>query len=120
MKALDHAAFAHLETLGDRLRNQLRNAIARRGVPFTVTGAASLFRMHPKPVLPKEEALPTPEAGRVLLELARTFAEQGINISNNASGCLSTPMTNADIDLISSAFEHFLSSGDELFEMLRA
>lgn len=33
MKALDHAAFAHLESLGDKLRDRLRTAIARRGVP---------------------------------------------------------------------------------------
>lgn len=122
MKALDHAAFAHLESLGDKLRDRLRTAIARRGVPFSVSGAASLFRIHPKPVLPKEfrEALATPEEARVLLELARTFAEHGVNISNNAFGCLSTPMTSADIDLITSVFEHFLTSGDELIQKLRA
>lgn len=121
MTALDHAAFAHLESLGDRLRDQLRTAIARRGVPFSVSGAASLFRIHPKPVLPKEfrEALATPEEARVLLELARTFAEHGINISNNAAGCLSTPMTSADVNLISSVFEHFLTSGDDLIQKLR-
>lgn len=36
MTALDHAAFAYLESLGDKLRDQLRTAIARRGVPFSV------------------------------------------------------------------------------------
>ncbi|WP_225678717.1 aminotransferase class III-fold pyridoxal phosphate-dependent enzyme [Bradyrhizobium hereditatis] len=122
MNALDQAAFSHLEKLGDRLRDQLRAAITRHGAPFSVSGAASLFRIHAKPVLPREfrEALATPEEAHVLLELARTFAEQGINITNNTSGCLSTPMRNADIDLISSVFDRFLATRGDLIEPLSA
>lgn len=122
MKALDQTAFSRLEKLGDRLRDQLRAAVERHGAPFSVSGAASLFRIHAKRVLPREfrQALATPEEAHVLLELARAFAEQGLNISNTASGCLSTPMTNADIDLVSSVFEHFLATRGELIEKLTA
>lgn len=47
MTAMDHAAFDHLEKLGDSLREQLASSIARHGAPFSVSGAASLFRIHP-------------------------------------------------------------------------
>ncbi|UCI34906.1 aspartate aminotransferase family protein [Mesorhizobium sp. B4-1-4] len=120
MQALDHAAFAHLESLGDRLRSQLDAAVARHGAPFSISGAASLFRIHPKAVLPRETreaVLMGPEA-HAMLELTRTFAEHGIIIPNGAGACLSTPMTTADTDLVSTVFEHFLATRGDLIERL--
>ncbi|MGQ7407518.1 hypothetical protein ACTGWE_11920, partial [Streptococcus suis] len=80
MRALDRAAFAHLESLGDRLRNRLREAIARRGAPFTVSGIASLFRIHPKRTEPTEyrEAIATPVEAAVMRELTRAYAATGV------------------------------------------
>ncbi|CAH1650913.1 aspartate aminotransferase family protein [Chelatococcus asaccharovorans] len=122
MTALDRAAFAHLESLGDRLRTQLTAAIARNRAPFSISGAASLFRVHPKADLPKDfrEATPTAAQAHVMKELSRTFAENGIILPNGAAACLSTPMTTADTDRVASVFDDFLATRSDLIESLAA
>lgn len=122
MAALDRAAFEHLEKLGNRLRDRLGGAIARRRAPFSVSGAASLFRIHPKAVLPRDfrEATPTAAATHVMKELTRAFAEAGIILPYGAAACLSTPMTTDDIDLVASVFDDFLSTRSDLIESIAA
>lgn len=122
MTALDQAAFDHLETLGDRLRDRLEGAIARHRAPFSVSGAASLFRIHPKATLPRDfrEATPTVAEARVMKELTRSFAEAGIILPYGAAACLSTPMTTGDVDLVASVFDDFLATRSDLIESLAA
>jgi glutamate-1-semialdehyde 2,1-aminomutase len=43
-------------------------------------------------------------------ELTRFFTAEGIILPNGAAACLSTPMRDAEIDLIGQVFEQFLSS----------
>ncbi|WP_370142109.1 aspartate aminotransferase family protein [Bradyrhizobium elkanii] len=122
MTALDPAAFEHLETLGDRLRDHLGRAISRRGVPFSVSGAASLFRLHPKAKLPRDfrEATPTAAEAHVMKELTRSFADASIVLPYGAAACLSTPMTTDDVDLVASVFDNFLVTRSDLIESLAA
>ncbi|CCE10562.1 putative AtrB glutamate-1-semialdehyde 2,1-aminomutase [Bradyrhizobium sp. STM 3843] len=122
MTALDQAAFDHLETLGDRLRTQLGSVIARHRAPFSVSGVASLFRIHPKATLPRDfrEATPSAAEAHVMKELTRSFAEAGIVLPVGAAACLSTPMTTGDIDLVASAFNDFLATRTDLIESLAA
>lgn len=117
MQALDEPAFAHLEQLGDELRQRLCAAIARRGAPFSVTGSASLFRIHPRPTPPREfrEAFLAPAQALVMNALSRHFTGSGIIIPNGAAACLSTPMGEAEIGHIKATFEEFLSSRQDLF-----
>jgi len=112
MQCLDHAAFAHLERLGDKLRARLAHAIERWQGPFSVTGAASLFRIHPERRPPRDfrEAFWSPSKTAVMKELTRFFAAEGIILPNAATACLSTPMGEAEIDFIGEVFEQFLSS----------
>ncbi|MET0432207.1 MAG: aspartate aminotransferase family protein [Hyphomicrobium sp.] len=120
MKALDRAAFARLEALGDRLRNGLRKVIERRGAPFSVSGAGSLFRIHPRRDLPREfrEAHPSAAQAEVMREMTRAFADAGIILPFGAAACLSTPMTEAEIDLVASTFDEFLEIRTDLIEGL--
>ncbi|WP_439497521.1 aspartate aminotransferase family protein [Bosea sp. (in: a-proteobacteria)] len=122
MLALDHGAFKHLEMLGDRLRGQLLAAIARHGAPFTVSGVASLFRIHPKPALPRDfrEATMSAAETAVMNELSRAYATAGVILPSGAAACLSTPMTTADIDLVASVFDEFLATRADLIESLAA
>ncbi|CAH1693699.1 Glutamate-1-semialdehyde 2,1-aminomutase [Hyphomicrobiales bacterium] len=122
MTALDRDAFAHLEQLGDRLRGQLTAAIARNRAPFSISGAASLFRIHPKAVLPRDfrEATPTTAQAHVMKELSRAFAECEIILPDGAAACLSTPMTTEDTDRVASVFDDFLASRSDLIESLAA
>jgi len=118
MRCLDHTAFAHLERLGDELRARLEQATERWQVAFSVTGAASLFRIHPKHRPPREfrEAFWSPSEAAVMKELSRFFAAEGIILPDAASACLSTPMGETEIDFIGEVFEQFLSSRAQRME----
>ncbi|KAA0969478.1 aspartate aminotransferase family protein [Aureimonas fodinaquatilis] len=120
MKALDHAAFEHLENLGTRLRHRFASDIARHDAPFTVTGVGSLFRIHPKRLAPRDfrEAAMTAVEATVINQLTRIYASEGIIIPNGAAACLSTPMTDADIDHVGDVFADFLSSHQQIYESL--
>jgi glutamate-1-semialdehyde 2,1-aminomutase len=112
MEALDEAAFARLERLGDALRARLANAIEKHQAPLCVTGAASLFRIHPRRRRPREfrEAYDGPPQAAAMKALSRCFAEQGIILPAAAAACLSTPMDMGEIDLIVQAIERFLTT----------
>jgi glutamate-1-semialdehyde 2,1-aminomutase len=118
MRHLDHAVFAHLERLGDRLRTRIVEGIQKYQVALCVTGAASLFRIHPKRRAPRDfrEAFWSRSEATVMTELTRFFAEEGIIVPNGAAACLSTPMGDAEIDLIGQVFEHFLSDRAQRME----
>jgi glutamate-1-semialdehyde 2,1-aminomutase len=122
MAALEQGAFDHLETLGDRLRAKLGSAIARHRAPLSVSGAASLFRIHPKATLPRDfrEATPSAAGAHVMKELTRFFAEAGIILPFGAAACLSTPMMTGDVDLVASVFDDFLTTRSDLIESLAA
>ncbi|MGV6873950.1 aspartate aminotransferase family protein [Pseudochelatococcus sp. B33] len=120
MDALDRAAFDRLERLGDQLRDTLRQAIARRDAPLSVTGVASLFRIHPRRTPPREfrEAFLSPQAASMMKELGRFFTTNGIVLPNAAAACLSTPMNEDNIAFISDVFDRFLDERAELIDAL--
>jgi glutamate-1-semialdehyde 2,1-aminomutase len=112
MQALDHAAFAHLEALGDTLRARLATSIAQRQAAFCVTGAASLFRIHAKRRPPNDfrEAFASPAEIDMMKTLSRFFAEEGIIIPSTTSASLCTAMTTADIAFVVDVFDRFLET----------
>jgi len=118
MQCLDQAAFAHLEHLGDKLRARLVQATERWQLAFSVTGAASLFRIHPKRRAPSDfrEAFWSSSEADVMKELTRFFAAEGIILPSAATACLSMPTGEAEIDFIVQVFEQFLSSRAQRLE----
>src|SRR5262249_12359824 len=112
MEALDAGAFEHLEQLGSRLRQRLSATIERRQAPFSVTGAASLFRIHTKRRPPKEfrEAFASPAEVEVMRRLSSFFASNGIIIPRETSASLSTPMIITEIDYVAEVFDRFLET----------
>ena len=88
-----------------RNRRTLAGAVHR-------TGAASLFRIHPKRGQLREfrDAYCSEEEAATLKELTRAFASRGILLPNGATACLSTPMGPAQIDHIVEAFEDYLAT----------
>lgn len=111
MEAMTEAAFDSLERLGNSIRAGLRNEIERHGATFSVTGAASLFRIHPKGNQPRDfrEAYLEREEADLMARLSRHFLDCGILLPNGAAACLSTAMTKADGDAVIAAFAEFLS-----------
>lgn len=112
MRHLDHAAFAHLETLGKTVRDGIGRAISTRGAPLCVTGAASLFRIHPMTQIPNDyrDVHPAPAGAILMKRLTRFFAENGIILPHGAAASISTPMTGADAEFIVDVFAGFLDS----------
>ena len=121
MQAMTPAAYEHLEALGELVRRKLIAAIEKFKAPFSVTGAASLFRIHAKSIPPREyrEAYPTPKEESVLKHMWRFFQAAGINLPHGAAASLSTPMTNSDIEMIAETFELFLKQNADLIAELR-
>jgi glutamate-1-semialdehyde 2,1-aminomutase len=112
MTALDHAAFAHLEQLGNAVRDGLEQCIAKRSAPMSVSGAASLFRIHPTRRVPNDyrEAYPSPQGATLMRALTRFFSENGVILPNGASACLSMPMGRSDAEFIVDVFGGFLDA----------
>lgn len=117
MAALDDAAFARLERLGDDLRARLSETIKNRQAPFCITGAGSLLRIHPRRRTPREfrEAYEGPAEAAAMKALSRFFGANGIIIPAAAAACLSTPMDAAEIDTIVQVFDRFLETKAALF-----
>lgn len=121
MQHLDHAAFAHLETLGNFVRNGIGHAISTRGAPLCVTGAASLFRIHPMEQIPNDyrDAHPEPAGATLMKQLTRFFAENGIILPHGAAASISTPMTRADAEFMLDVFAGFLDSHQDMLEAIQ-
>lgn len=110
MEAMTQARFDELEAMGRQLRQGIDAAIKRHRAGFCVSGAASLFRIHPKAAIPadfRQACLNEGEAA-VMAQLSAFFLKRGILLPNGAAACLSTVMTHGDIDKIINTFDDFL------------
>lgn len=116
MRHLDHAALASLEALGNVIRDGIGRAISNRDAPLCVTGAASLFRIHPMIQIPNDyrDAHPTPAGATLMKQLTRFFGENGIILPHGAAASISTPITRADADFVVEVFAGFLDSHQDI------
>lgn len=116
MRRLDFAAFAHLETLGNIVRDGISRTISNSGAPLCVTGAASLFRIHPMAQIPNDyrAAHPTPAGTTLMKQITRFFAENGIILPHGASASISTPMTRGDAEFIVDVFAGFIDRHQDM------
>jgi glutamate-1-semialdehyde 2,1-aminomutase len=106
MRKMDQAAFDRLDALGNYLREGLAEAMDGARLEGQVTGHGSLFgiHMHARPLSDYRSS-----HGR-LAERARGSATfngmlaHGVIVSPALTGCLSTPMTEADANTLIDAF----------------
>lgn len=110
MEAATPAVFDRLERQGDWLRAALSSVARKNGAAFSVTGAASLLRIHPRATPPTTyaEAAPTPTDIVVMRALSRHFRANGILLPHDAAACLSAPMGGEELDHVVATFEQFL------------
>ncbi|MGY4447313.1 glutamate-1-semialdehyde aminotransferase [Bradyrhizobium sp. i1.3.1] len=122
MRHLDHGAFAYLEMLGNIVRDGIGQAISNRGAPLCVTGATSLFRIHPMVQIPTEyrEAYPAPAGAALMKQLTRFFSENGIILPHGAVASISTSMVRADAEFIVDVFASFLDSHQDMLDEIEA
>jgi glutamate-1-semialdehyde 2,1-aminomutase len=102
MSLYDREAVGRLNTLGDRARSQIASGIADAGLPFSVTGAGSLLRVHMTPVAPTtyREAYVDPERARKTKRLLDFAFDHGVMLINTGSAALSTVMTEREVDTL--------------------
>jgi glutamate-1-semialdehyde 2,1-aminomutase len=103
MSLLTPAAYAHLDSLGDRLRDGLRSAARSAGIGAEVTGLGSLaaFHLTKAPVRNYRDALRSDREALRWLHIG--LLNRGVFGRAGESFFLSTPMTNADVDTVVAA-----------------
>jgi glutamate-1-semialdehyde 2,1-aminomutase len=111
MTLLTDAAYARLDHLGEQLRHGMRAAIKKAGCAAQVTGMGSMFKlhMHDRPIRNYRDAYPSTTEAAALTGLFRTFLANGILVTPQVSGALSTPMTEVEIDTFLAVFRSGLS-----------
>ena len=104
---LDASAIDRLNSLGEELRKRLTVVLTDAGVPGSVTGQGSLFRIHLVPGQVRDYR--TSFADKITADrvaaLHYALMARGIVVSGSLSGALSTPMIEADL----AAFERALA-----------
>jgi glutamate-1-semialdehyde 2,1-aminomutase len=102
MRALTREVFREIEELGEYTRIRLRELFERKRWPFTVTGQASLLRVHARSSAPRSyrETYPSPAERAVLSHLAEQLLDRGFIAPTSASWALSTPMTRQHVDAL--------------------
>ena len=90
--------YAHLDALGTELKRKLDRLFAELGLPAQVNQVGSLFAIHltDRPVLDYAGA----QAGdrSLLHELFVAMLNHGVLFTGRGMGCLSTPMSSAEVD----------------------
>ncbi len=107
MRALDHAAFADLDSMGERLRNACGEIINKLGANMQVCGTGSIFSVyfHQRPVSDYRSYFKTPEEVAATTAFHRAMLDKGVLIAPTATVFLSTAVTPADEAQLLDAFE---------------
>jgi glutamate-1-semialdehyde 2,1-aminomutase len=113
MAMLTPEAFAGLARLGQRLRLGIAGVFEARGLSWQVTGQASLFKLHPhpRPLVDYRSSLPTPAEQAAVEQFYLGMLGNGIILTPDLAGALSTPMTEHHVD-------EFVEAADRVFGML--
>ena len=112
MNLLTLEEFERLNRLGELARNRLRDVIQAAGVPGQVTGLGSLFRIHltERTLHGYRDAYPTPEERENLNKLYHYLLEHGVLIASSGMCALTTPMCEAEIELLAERVDDGLAS----------
>jgi glutamate-1-semialdehyde 2,1-aminomutase len=107
MQLLDQATFTRLNVMGERIRQGLRDAFARHGIPGQATGAGSLIKAHftDRPIQDYRSAFPRPDEKERLNGFVTGLMNHGVIVAGYGLLALSTPMVDADIAFMLEAFD---------------
>ena len=114
MAMLPPSEFDRLAALGQRARDGLADVLENRGISWQVAGKASLFKLHPHPrsVVDYRTSLPTPSEQAAMDRFCQAIFAEGMILTPELAGCMSTPMSEAEVDaLIAAADRAFKAIG---------
>jgi glutamate-1-semialdehyde 2,1-aminomutase len=102
MTLLDGPAFERLDGRGVRVRAGIADCFQRAGIAGSVTGMGSLFRIHAsaRELRDYRSARPTSAETARLQAIVGGLLAHGVLISPTGLGCLSTPMAEAETQLL--------------------
>lgn len=98
-------AVERLNSLGDAFRQRVRAGFAREGIEATITGSGSLFRLHLglEPVTGYRSAYQSSETAARVSRIQQAMIAEGVLLTPNCSGALSTPMREAEVNFVADA-----------------
>jgi len=107
LEFLDEQAFAHLDQIGDQVRQAGNDALKRHGVPGIVVGMGSLLKVHFTDRRPTDyrAVYPTPAEAAKLRLFNKTLLGNGILPSGYGLMALSTAMAAEDVQQINAAID---------------
>jgi glutamate-1-semialdehyde 2,1-aminomutase len=113
MAMLTPEEFDRLGALGQRVRTGLADVIESRGVSWQVSGQASVFKLHPhpRPLIDYRSTQPTPEEETLMEQFYLAMLAQGMVVTHELAGCISTPMTETHVDQL-------IDAADRVFGVL--
>ncbi len=115
MKELQKGAFSRLEIVGQMIRSGLRNLFDSFGLDWQVTGAGSLFRIHPhgRPIRIYRDAMHSSDESQFMLNFQQRLLEREVYFSGYGMGCLN--LATSDLDI-----KHFLAAVDDTLKVMVA
>lgn len=110
MEQLTPSAFDRLNALGEQLRLRANAAFQSAGDPGQLSGDGSLFRMilTDQPIHDYRGTQAARARAARMAQIHLNLLDEGIIISRDGLGCLSTPMGEAEIDQFVGALERAL------------
>jgi len=108
MRLMDGAAYARLDEMGETLRSGFRACLERAGASGAITGMGSLFRIHPgaRTFVDYRSAVTDGAEKQRLERLHRALLDHGVLISPTGLGCLSTAVSEAEIEYFLEIVNH--------------
>jgi glutamate-1-semialdehyde 2,1-aminomutase len=113
MSMLPQSEYDRLAALGNLVREGLADLFETRDIPWQVTGQASLFKIHPhaRTVIDYRTALPSHTEEAELQRFYRAMFDKGIILTPEAAGCLSTVMSETEVEALIAAADRALVDG---------
>lgn len=111
MEQMTPAAYECLNLLGTQLRARGNELFAAASEPAQLAGDGSLFRimMTAEPIIDYRSSIRGAAPAERFKRLHLNLLEEGIIVSKDGLGCLSTPMGEAEVDRFVSALERALA-----------
>ncbi len=110
MEQMTPEAYARLDALGERLRRRANAAFEAAGEPGQLTGDGSLFRilLTSEPIVDYRGSQRGKASAERMARLHLNLLDEGIIVSRDGLGCLSTPMGEEEVDQFVRALERSL------------
>jgi glutamate-1-semialdehyde 2,1-aminomutase len=115
MRQMTPEAYDRLNRLGDYIRDRLRRMFRDRGLKAQVCGKGSLFLAHltGEALIDFRSLRGFSRTSPVYCDLCHQMLQRGIIVSpRGVFGCLSTPMTEAELDVFVDALDDALDALD--------